>query len=410
MAFRHSDLIYDWNTAGGSELGHVTRVWLNDETLRDGLQSPSVRDPTIGEKIEILHLMEDLGIHQLNMGLPGAGPRARADVERLACEIVTSRMKIRANCAARTVEADIHPIAEVAEKTGLEIEAAVFLGSSPVRRFAEDWTVDFLLHTTERAVKYAVSLGLPVMYVTEDTTRADPDTLKKLYTTAIQNGARAIVLADTVGHATPHGARNLVRFILDEVVKPSGAEIRVDWHGHRDRGLGLMNSLSALAAGADCVHACALGIGERVGNTEMDLLLANLTLMGVLDRDLSKLKDYCRLVSKATGVPIPPNYPIFGKDAFRTATGVHAAAIIKAFHKNDEVLANTVYSGVPAHLFGSEQVIEIGPMSGRSNIQYWCRKRGIPFDDQICERIFQRAKQSDRLLTEEEIRAAIRET
>lgn len=403
MAFRPSAYIHDWNSVNGPEIQPGRRILLNDETLRDGLQSPSVRDPSIGEKLQILHLMEELRIDSLDLGLPGAGPRARADVERLANEIMRYHMRIRPNCAARTVEADIIPIAEVTQRTGLEIEAATFLGSSPVRRFAEDWSVDFLLKTTDKAVSFAVSLGLPVTYVTEDTTRSDPETLKRLYTTAIGCGARALVIADTVGHATPAGAASLVRFVREEVVKPTGQQVRIDWHGHRDRGLGVANALAALAAGADCVHACGIGIGERVGNTEMDLMLVNLQLLGLINRDLTRLKDYCRAVSEATGVPIPTNYPVFGDDAFRTATGVHASAIIKAFRKHDEVLANTVYSGVPAHLFGSEQRIEIGPMSGKSNVVHWLERRGIPVTEAVCEQILQRAKQSDRLLLEAEI-------
>ncbi len=399
-------LIYDWNTAGGVEsLPRPARCLLDDETLRDGLQSPSVRDPSIGEKIEILHLMEALGIDSVNIGLPGAGPRAVADAERLAREIVTAKLKIRPNCAARTLEADIRPIAEISQRVGIAIEAATFIGSSPIRRYAEDWTTDFLLRQTEFAVTFARSLGLPVMYVTEDTDRCDPQTVKKLYSTAINHGAQAIVLCDTVGHATPAGAQNLVRFVLDEVIKPSGATVRVDWHGHNDRGLAVINSLAALAAGADQVHGCALAIGERVGNASMDQLLVNLKLLGWIDRDLSKLREYCVKVSQATGVPIPSNYPVVGSDAFRTGTGVHAAAVIKAYKKNDVHLANIVYSGVPSHLFGLDQVIEIGPMSGKSNVIYWLEKRGIPATDERVERIFNAAKQSDRLLTEEEVYA-----
>ena len=397
------DLIYDWNTAGDSDRpARPRRCLLDDETLRDGLQSPSVRDPNIGEKIEILHLMEALGIDSVNIGLPGAGARAVADAEQLAREIVAAKLRIRPNCAARTVEADIRPIAEISQRVGIAIEAATFIGSSPIRRYAEDWTTDFLLRQTEFAVKFARSLGLPVMYVTEDTVRCDPQTVKKLYATAIHHGARALVLCDTVGHATPTGTQSLVRFVLNEVVNPSGAQVRVDWHGHNDRGLAVANSLAAFAAGADQVHGCALAIGERVGNAPMDQLLVNLKLLGWIDRDLSKLRDYCVKASHATGVPIPSNYPVVGSDAFRTGTGVHAAAVIKAYKKNDVHLANTVYSGVPSHLFGLDQVIEIGPMSGKSNVIYWLEKRGIPATEERVERIFNAAKQSDRLLTEEE--------
>ena len=405
-----SELIYDWNQMDAAQLRPTGRVLLNDETLRDGLQSPSVRDPSIAEKIQILHLMEALGINSLDMGLPGAGARAVADCEALAHEIVRHKMKIRANCAARTHENDIRPIAEIVQRTGLNIQAATFIGSSPIRRYTEGWTDDFLLETTEKAVKYAVSLGLECMYVTEDTSRCDPAMVKRLYSTAISCGARAIVICDTAGHATPMGAFALVRFVLEEVVQPSGEKIRVDWHGHCDRGLAIANSMAALMAGAECVHACALGIGERVGNTQMDQMLVNLKLMGIppwAEQDLTKLKEYCQTVSKATGVPIPANYPVVGEDAFRTATGVHAAALIKAYKKKDVELANAVYSGVPSQMFGLEQIIDIGPMSGKSNVLFWLERHGVPASDEVVERIYQRAKASNHTLSEAEIRQCL---
>src|SRR5579864_1814206 len=401
-----AELIYDWNRALPANLIPKGPVLLNDETLRDGLQSPSVRDPSSEEKIQILHLMESLGINSLDLGLPGAGPLAVEHVETLAREIAGNRMKIRPNCAARTHENDIRPIAEIAHRTGLKIEAATFIGSSPIRRYTEGWTEEFLLQTSEKAVTYAVSLGLEVMYVTEDTSRCDPEMIKRLYSTAIDCGARAIVVCDTAGHSTPMGAYALTKFVIDEVVKPSGEKIRVDWRGHCDRGFAVANSMAALAAGADCVHACALGTGERVGNTQMDQMLVNLKLMGVPPwdkQDLTRLKQYCETVSRATGVPIPKNYPVMGDDAFRTSTGVHAAAVIKALRRNDVELADAVYSGVPCHFFGLEQISEIGPMSGKSNVHYWLEKHGIPLTDELVEHIYKRAKASDRTLTENEI-------
>ncbi len=400
-----NDLIHDWNADGPMGIPPGTRVLLNDETLRDGLQNPSIQDPTIEEKIEILHLMESLQIDSVNIGLPGAGPRAAQHVEALAREIASNRMRIRPNCAARTVEADIRPIADISQRVGIAIEAATFLGSSPIRRLVEDWTVDHLERTTETAVKFAVAHGLPSMYVTEDTVRTDPETVKRLYTTAIRSGARAIVLCDTVGHATPQGAYNLVRFVMQNVVAPSGDNIRVDWHGHRDRGLDIANSLAAVAAGAHQVHGVALSLGERVGNTPMELLLVNLRLMGLRDNDLSALKTYCEKVAHATHTTIPPNYPVFGKDAFRTATGVHAAAIIKALKKEDRDLADAVYSGVPARLFGLEQVVEVGPMSGKSNVQFWLTRHNLPATDELVNRLFDAAKRSSRVLTDEELLA-----
>jgi 2-isopropylmalate synthase len=402
-SINNSEYIYDWNTVVTLPIPPGTRVLLNDETLRDGLQNPSVHDPTIEEKIELLHLMESLGLESVNIGLPGAGPRAVEHVEALAREIATHRMKIRPNCAARTVEADIRPIAEISQRVGIAIEAATFLGSSPIRRLVEDWTVDHLERTTEKAVKFAVDHNLPSMYVTEDTIRTDRDTIKRLYTTAIRTGARAIVLCDTVGHATPQGAYNLIKFAVDEIVKPSGQEIRIDWHGHNDRGLAVANSLAAIAAGAHQIHGAANSLGERVGNTPIELMLVNLRLMGLIDRDLSRLKEYCEKVAVATRTTIPPNYPVIGHDAFRTATGVHAAAIVKAFHSKNPELADVVYSGVPSSLFGLSQIIEIGPMSGKSNVLFWLERHKIPANDAVVTRILDAAKQSSRVLDEDEL-------
>lgn len=396
-------LIHDWNR---TETPPPAVVMLDDETLRDGLQSPSVRCPTIDEKLHILHLIDRLGIDTADIGLPGAGPHVVRDVERLAREIADQRLRVKANCAARTVIADIKPIVEIAQRTGLEIECCAFIGSSPLRQYAEGWTIDQLLKLTEEAVAFAVGEGLPVMYVTEDTTRADPETLRRLYSTAIRAGAKRVCIADTVGHATPAGADAVVRFVA-QVVDECGGGVGIDWHGHRDRDFAVINSIAALEAGATRIHGAAIGIGERVGNTPMDTLLVNLVLMGYLERDLSALVEYCEYVSQVTGVPIPPNYPIVGRDAFRTATGVHAAAVIKAFRKGDRELVDAVYSGVPASLIGREQEIEVGPMSGRSNVVFWLERRGLPATEEVVDRVFAKAKASPCVLSEEEIRSVV---
>ncbi len=394
-------LIHDWNRTGARP---PQAVLLNVETLRDGLQSPSVRCPSIGQKIEILHLIDRLGIDTADLGLPGAGAHVTRDVERLAQEIASQRLNVHANCAARTVVADITPIVEIVQRTGVPIECCTFIGSSPLRQYAEGWTIDQLLRLTEDAVGFAVREGLSVMYVTEDTTRADPETLRRLYSAAIRAGAVRVCVADTVGHATPAGAAAVVHFV-GKVVEECGGGIGIDWHGHRDRDFAVINTLAALDAGATRLHGAAIGIGERVGNTPMDTLLVNLVLMGYIERDLSALVAYCETVSAATGVPIPANYPVVGRDAFRTATGVHAAAVIKAARKQDRDLVDAVYSGVPAALVGREQEVDVGPMSGRSNVIFWLQKRGLTASDDAIDRIFAKAKASDVVLTEEEIRA-----
>lgn len=408
MTMDERELIHDWNSVDTAFDWRSCRVELDDETLRDGLQCPSVTDPSIEDKRALLHLMVDLGIHAVDLGLPGAGPRARADTLALAREVVSARLPLSTNCAARTVLSDVEPVVEIAQATGLPIETATFIGSSPIRQYAEDWTLDRMLRASEDAVTFAVREGLPVMFVTEDTTRAAPDTLRALYGNAIRWGARRLCLADTVGHVTPDGVRSLVRFVREEIIAPSGEEVLLDWHGHRDRGLGLANCLAAIESGADRVHATALGIGERVGNTEMDLLLINLRLLGAHRHDLSRLPDYSRLASRACGVPIPPSYPVLGDDAFRTGTGVHAAAIIKARRKGHAWLADRIYSGVPAGDFGLAQRIEISHVSGLSNVKYWLEEHGHDASDQgLCQHVFDAAKRVSRVLSDDEIETLV---
>ena len=397
-----TELIYDWNVAGGDYPSRTHPIEFDDETLRDGLQSPSVKDPDIDLKLRLLHLMERLGIHTLNIGLPGAGPRAREDIARLCREIVDQKLNIKANCAVRTMRSDITPLVEISQQAGIPIEACTFIGSSPIRQYAEEWTLDHMLKLTEDAVSYAVENGLPVMYVTEDTCRATPDTIRRLLQTAIGAGAGRVCVCDTVGHITPQGVRNLLKFVR-EVVSETGKEIKIDWHGHNDRGLGVANTIAAVLAGVDRVHATALGIGERVGNCSMDQLLINLRLMGYIDTDLSPLKEYVELASQGLGVSIADSYPAFGQDAFRTATGVHAAAIIKAQRKGDDWLADRVYSGVPAGMIGTKQKIEVGYMSGTSNIVHWLKEHDHEVSDELVKEILREAKTTNRVLTDQEL-------
>ena len=399
-------LVHDWNLVDPTDPPRGP-ILLDDETLRDGLQSPSVRTPSIDEKLGILHLIADLGIECADIGLPGAGPRVADDVERLVREIGSAKLAIRPNCAARTVVADIRPIVDIAQRTGMQLEVAAFIGSSPLRQYAEGWTLDFLERSTEEALSFALKEGLTVFFVTEDTLRADPASLRLLYTTAVRAGASRICVADTVGHATPDGARAVVRFALRLLDELGAHDVGVDWHGHDDRGLAVVNSIAACEAGATRLHGTGLGVGERTGNAPMDLLLVNLALLAYRPANLAKLPAYCQAVSDATGVPIPTKYPVVGRDAFRTATGVHAAAIAKAARKGDREAVDAVYSGVPASLVGREQQIEVGPMSGKWNVIFWLERHGLTASDELVDRILARGKRSATTLTAEEILEAI---
>jgi 2-isopropylmalate synthase len=404
---RAAGLIFDWNEVNRKGRILPKNATFFDETLRDGLQNPSVVDPGIEEKLKILHLMEDLGIHVADVGLPGSSKRAFEDVLRLCKEVVDCNMKIKIACAGRTVVSDITPMIEVSQRSGIPVEVYAFIGSSPIRQYVESWDVALIAKRSTEAIDVAVKAGLPVAYVTEDTTRSRPEVLTTLFRAAIDHGATRLCLSDTVGHATPDGVRNLIQFTKN-LVAGTGAEVGIDWHGHNDRGLALENAIWAFEYGADRVHATGLGIGERVGNAQMELLLLNLKLLGQLDgQDLTKLLEYCQTIAKAVTWDIPISYPLVGRDAFRTATGVHASAVIKAMAKGDTWLADRIYSGVPAGMIGRSQEVCIGFMSGASNVNYWLTARGIPASEDLVAEILKAAKTQDHIMTDEEVLAVV---
>ncbi|MBS2018624.1 MAG: 2-isopropylmalate synthase [Deltaproteobacteria bacterium] len=406
---RAADLIFDWNEVNRKGRILPKNATFFDETLRDGLQNPSVVDPGIEQKLKILHLMEDLGIHVADIGLPGSSKRAFEDVLRLCKEVVDCKMKIRIACAGRTVVGDITPMIEVSQRAGIPVEVYAFIGSSPIRQYAEDWDVNLIAKRSAEAIDVAVKAGLPVAYVTEDTTRSRPEVLTTLFRAAIDHGASRLCLSDTVGHATPDGVRNLIQFTKNVVAGTGAKDVGIDWHGHNDRGLALENAIWAFEYGADRVHGTGLGIGERVGNAQMELMLLNLKLLGQLDgQDLTKLLEYCQTIAAAVKWEIPINYPLVGRDAFRTATGVHAAAIIKSMAKGDTWLADRIYSGVPAAMIGRSQEICIGFMSGASNVNYWLSSRGIPSDENLVSEILKAAKGLDHIMTEDEVMAVVK--
>ncbi len=402
------DLIFDWNEVDRKTQTAPPRFAVLDETLRDGLQNPSIEDPSIEDKLAILHLMEDLGIEEVDVGLPGSSKRAFDSALHLCREAVECRMKIAIGAAGRTLAEDITPMLEIGQRVGVPLRAYVFIGSSPIRQYVEQWDVALIAKRSADAIDVAIRGGMPVAYVTEDTTRSRPDVLRTLFRAAIDHGATRLCLSDTVGHATPDGVRNLIAFTRG-VIAETGARVSIDWHGHNDRGLALQNALWALEFGADRVHGTALGIGERVGNAAIELVLLNLRLLGRLpvERDLTKLVEYCETVARAVRWQIPPNYPLVGRDAFRTTTGVHAAAIIKAMQKNDKSAADRVYSGVPAGMFGRRQEIGIGFMSGASNVTYWLKQRGLQAGDELVAAILHAAKSTTHILSDEEVMAVI---
>ena len=360
-----------------------------------------MKHPSLSEKLAGLALMERLGIEYVNVGLPSASPRAQSEALELCRAIVGEGYRIRPVCAGRTLLDDVTAIVEVSQRAGLAVEASLFVGSSPIRALAEDWDLDFLLARSKSAIDAARAEGLPVTFVTEDTTRARPETLRALFSLAIERGATRLCLCDTVGSATPEGALRVTQFARQIV----GFGVGIDWHGHNDRGLGVANALSAAQGGADRLHATALGVGERVGNPAMELLLLNLALSGA-PRSLEHISAYCEHFSRTLATPVSDNQPLIGKNAFRTATGVHASAIAKAEAKS-QWLGDHVYSLLSASSVGQQAVIMIGPMSGASNVQHWLSSHGIASSEGLVRAILQRAKAADHVLSDEELLSVV---
>ena len=315
---------YDWN--GKTPLkAPAANISILDETLRDGLQNPSAIDPPRDQKIALLHRMDELGIDVANLGLPAASERQYEDVLAGCHEIRQCGLRLRPAAAGRTIPADLAPIADIVQRAGIAVEAYTFIGSSPIRQLAEAWDLERIVRHSAEAIDFGVREGLSVCFVTEDTTRSRPEVLEILFRNAVDHGATALCLADTVGHATPDGVRALIRFTRD-LLKRMGAEnVRIDWHGHNDRGLALQNALWAIEVGANRIHGTALGIGERVGNVQMELLLLNLMQLGWRpEQPRRTLLEYCEFASKALGWTIPLNHPLrsdgHGEDSHAPAT------------------------------------------------------------------------------------------
>tara|TARA_B100001142_G_scaffold46431_2_gene42948 strand:- start:3630 stop:4886 length:1257 start_codon:yes stop_codon:yes gene_type:complete len=408
------ELIYDWNEIDYDikrvSENHPHELWFDDETLRDGLQSPSANNPKIEQKIELIDYMEKIGIQKVDLGLPGAGQFHIEHIDSMLSHIKDKSYEIRPGCAVRTLVSDITPLIDLQSKYDCEIQASAFLGTSPIRQYTEGWNMEKILSTAEKAVSFAVENDVPVMFVTEDTTRSKPEDIKEVYTRALELGVERICICDTCGHVTPNGVNKLLSFIQNEVIPDAGFKrrnIEVNWHGHQDRGLGVANNIAAFESGADVIHGTALGIGERAGNAPLDQTLVNLSLMGVISNDLTALDEYIKKAHEYIKIPLPRNYPIFGNDAFETGTGVHASAVVKAMDKGDHWLADRIYSGVPATDYGLKQVIRIGHMSGRSNIIWWLKNNGYEITDKLVEYMFNVAKNQRKLMEDEEIHNSV---
>jgi 2-isopropylmalate synthase len=315
--------LYDWNRDAPSTVkrlgvGIVRNVAVVDETLRDGMQNATGVATPIAGKIDLLHAMVRVGVDVVSVGLPAAGARYAEDTDHLCREIRDAHLPLVATAAARTVVADVEGIVRAADRSGVPLEVYAFVGSSPIRHFVEGWDTAFLVNAVRGATRAAVKGGLRFCLVTEDTTRSHPDALRTLFRAAVDEGASRFCLCDTTGHVTPYGVEEIVRFARTELAAMGASKVELDWHGHNDRGLALPTALWAVEAGIDRVHGTGLGVGERVGNTSLELLVHNLGLLGVrraVPRE--RLREYCEFAARVLAWTIPPDHPIAGERFLR---------------------------------------------------------------------------------------------
>jgi 2-isopropylmalate synthase len=394
------DLVHDWNGPLPHPGGDV-RVF--DETLRDGLQAAHIRHPNLDEKLHLLSLMDKLRIDQANIGFPASDDQQFRDIVEIGRVAAAGKLSLRLEVAARCTPGDVHAILDAAEQSGYAFEAGIFIGSSSIRRFVEGWDLDMLVRRVREHVALATRRGLRVMFVTEDTTRTDPETIRVLYDAAISEGATRLCVADTVGWAAPRGVARLMRFIVREVIRGQ-AGLEIVWHGHRDLGLEMANCLAAVEGGAHALEATALGIGERAGNAAMELVLAHLHLSGLRSSPLLALTDYAHYASRILRDPIPFRQPVVGPEAFSHGSGVHAAAIRKALELGRPDLAGVVYSPIDPDVVNRTFGITVGRMSGRSNAILALRTLGIEPTQGLVQAVLAAAKASDFPLTNERIR------
>lgn len=380
------------------------RPELLDQTLRDGLQSPSVRQPSLAVKCALLEVMAEVGVTRVDVGMPASSPRVWEDAAQLVRRIDDQKLRLTPLVSGRMSEVDLEAIVGLCEGVGHPVASYLFFPTSAIRARAEGWSDREVEQRIAEVLGRGHALGLPLCFVAEDASRTEPERLLRYVSVALDRGASRICLCDTTGALMPGGAARLVELTREHLLRHHAGSVGLDWHGHDDRGLGLATALAAYEAGVDVVHATALGEGERAGNTALELLVANWVLGKLLPSEcLAAVGRYTTAMADALGINISPKHPVVGRDAFRTATGVHARAIQKAALCGESELADLVYTSIPASVLGRSQEICVGACSGHANARHWLHQHGVLLTPELTDRLLAFAKTSDHVLSDDEL-------
>lgn len=398
--------IYDWDKEGSEKL-KSSSFRLLDTTLRDGLQTPGIIQPSLEDKLRVIDYDAQLGIEAIDVCLP-ADPSTRYFQEGVKCAnyINTKYPQTEIFVLARTIQSDVNATMQFAQDAGCKVSVILFRGSSDLRLLAEDWHEDSIINDMGKFTKQLVGKGLNVTCATEDSTRTRPDFLKQIFEAGRAEGANEFCIADTVGYADPWGIKNEVSWLKQDVLDDNNLQIQ--YHGHNDTGNAVSNSIAAIAAGAKTIHVTHIGMGERAGNASTEGVLANLTRRGINKYDLHKVVEGSNFVAEAFGVKIPNNHPLIGADVFSTESGIHAAGIDNARKKGLNV-SGIIYSAVSPEVVGRETIVNIGPLGGIHSVKWVLDRMGVPSSAELTSALLMQARIQNRALTPSEIKAVVRE-
>lgn len=385
---------------------------IDDETLRDGLQSSGIRHPTPEEGLVLFDLMYQLGTQRADIGFAAAGEAHMKRIKAIAEHNSILDPKMEISCAARMTPQDIEPIVQISQEIGAHFWADAFIGITPERIDSEGWNQKQMIEWVENTVGFSLENDVDVMLVTESTIdgiEKNAEFLEQIYLTGLNKGAKRVCISDTTGARLPHEVEEAVLWMRQLLNRSGFEKVAIDFHGHNDLRSAVPNSIAALRAGAQRVHATILHAGERRGNTDRTALQLQLRRTG-MDQgayNLRVIPEYVRQASRILGIEVRESYPGIGDESRAVISGVHASAVLKA-KKIQEDNAGGVYLPVNyQELLGVEpsHVVRIGPMAGRASVHLWAIFQGLDeISDAQATKVIAWAKKEKRALTDDEIR------
>ncbi len=354
------------------------RVWIWDETLRDGEQTAGTL-LTVDEKVEIAKLMDEVGVAVIAAGFPMVSEAERRTIKLLSDEGFT-QAKLAA--PARAVIGDIQACLD----SGAEI-IPIFIAPSRLRlEFQLRMTLDEAIERLERCTDYGVEHGAEIAYVVEDATRSEIDTIVKISHAAVEAGANKIIIADTVGFSRPAAIQFIVKQVTQELSDLTKKSFDMGIHVHNDFGLASANTLAAIEMGITYPHVCVNGFGERAGNAALEEVVMALEILYGVKTGIktARLFELSKLVERAFAIPIPVHKAIVGQNAFNHGSGIHVHA----------TLAHSLsYEPIPPEMVGRKRSFYLGKFAGRHLIEYVLKKNNIPATKQQVQEIAQAVKQ-----------------